>query len=133
MELAPFTGRTSGHGLVRRAGLMGRRQDGSDMQTENRSEYLGNVEKAVSGNLVEAGPDHLVIHDIGAAEDVTVRIDDRTRFVWHEERHDGQLTDTAQVRVGYYIAGGLHTASEVIVLDPGDGESIVDILPRRIH
>lgn len=101
------------------------------MLSEHRSEHLGNVEKAVSGNLVDVGPDHLTIHDIGAAEDVTVRIDDRTRFTWQGKGAEGQLTDNGQVRVGYYIAGGLHMASEVLVLDAGDGASIAGIFTRH--
>lgn len=101
------------------------------MLSEHRSEYLGNVEKAVSGNIVDVGPDHLTLHDIAAAEDLTVRIDDRTRFTWQDKGAEGQLTDNGQVRVGYYIAGGLHIASEVLVLDVGNGAFISGIFTRH--
>jgi hypothetical protein len=103
------------------------------MQTGQPGEHLGQVEKVVSGNIVDAGPDHLTVHDIAAGEDVTLRIDDRTRYDWQKASDQGRLTDTAQVRVGYYIAGGIHTASEVIVLEPGDGVSLADNLPRQVH
>lgn len=103
------------------------------MLTENRSEYLGNVEKVVSGNIVEAGPDHLIVRDIAIGEDITVRIDDRTRYSWVQARHQGRLTDTGQIRVGYFIAGGIHTASEVLVLEPGNGSSIAERIVPRVH
>jgi hypothetical protein len=103
------------------------------MLTESRSEHLGNVEMVVSGRIVDAGPDHLTIRDLTVGEDVTVRIDDRTNFSWFQARHEGRLTDTAQVRVGYFIAGGIHTASEVLVMEPGDGSPIAGPLAPHVH
>ncbi|NTX01131.1 hypothetical protein HUA74_03695 [Myxococcus sp. CA051A] len=102
------------------------------MQTENPTLDLDKVDEAVSGNIVDAGPDHLTVHDIGAGEDLTLRIDDRTTYGWTDSRYRGQLTDAAQVRVGFYIAGGVHTAAEIIVMDPGQGESIAaEVLPSQ--
>lgn len=106
---------------------------GSTMLTENRSEHLGNVEKVVSGNIVDAGPDHLTVRDIAVGEDVTVRVDDRTRYSWMQAQHEGQLTDTGQVRVGYFIAGGIHTASEVLVLAPGNGTPLTGRFAPHVH
>jgi len=106
---------------------------GSAMLTENRSEHLGNVEKVVSGHIVEAGPDHLTVRDVAIGEDVTVRIDDRTRFRWMQSQHQGRLTDTGQLRVGYFIAGGIHTASEVLVLEPGNGSLFTGRLAPHLH
>ncbi|MCP3099913.1 hypothetical protein LZ198_13640 [Myxococcus sp. K15C18031901] len=103
------------------------------MQTENPRMNLERVEEAISGAIVEAGPDHLTVHDIGAGEDITLRIDDRTTYVWNDARDEGRLTDTADVRVGYFIAGGVHVAAEVIILDPGQGRSIADAIPRRLQ
>ncbi|MCI0572820.1 MAG: hypothetical protein L0Y66_18875 [Myxococcaceae bacterium] len=103
------------------------------MRTENRSEGLGNVEKVVSGNIVDSGAEHLTLHDAAAGEDITVRIDPRTRFTWLQKQHEGRLTDTAQVRVGFYIAGGIHSARDVIVLDPGNGSPIADRLIPTVH
>ena len=103
------------------------------MLTENRSEHLGNVEMVVSGRIVDAGPDHLTLRDLTVGEDVTVRIDDRTNFSWFQTQHEGRLTDTGQVRVGYFIAGGIHTASEVLVMEPGDGSPIAGPLAPHVH
>lgn len=103
------------------------------MLTVNRSEHLGNVEMVVSGMIVDAGPDHLTIRDLTVGEDVTVRIDDRTMFSWFQTQHEGRLTDTGQVRVGYFIAGGIHTASEVLVMEPGDGSPIDGPLAPHVH
>ncbi|XXF80754.1 hypothetical protein P2318_13655 [Myxococcaceae bacterium GXIMD 01537] len=103
------------------------------MLSEHRSEYLGNVEKAVSGAIVDAGPDHLTVHDIGGSEDVTLRIDDRTRYAWVDARHQGRLTDTGLVKVGYYIAGGVHVAADVLVLEPGDGEPITGRIEAHVR
>jgi hypothetical protein len=103
------------------------------MLTENRSERLGNVEMVVSGRIVEAGTDHLTIRDLTVGEDVTVRLDDRTSFSWFQAQHEGRLTDTGQVRVGYFIAGGIHTASEVLVMEPGDGSPIAGPLAPHVH
>lgn len=106
------------------------------MQNVQQGEHLAAVEKVVSGNLVDSGPDHLTVHDIAAGNDILVRVDDRTRYLWVEPRNQGLLTDNAQVRVGYYIAGGAHIAAEVLVLDPGDGESLtgmLGILAPHIH
>ncbi|WP_146209811.1 hypothetical protein [Vitiosangium sp. GDMCC 1.1324] len=103
------------------------------MQTENQSERLSAVDKVVSGNIVEAGTDHITIRDIAAGVDITVRVDDRTRYVWMQPQHQGRLTDDGQVRVGYYFAGGVHTASEVLVLEPGNGVSIAEQLVPTVH
>lgn len=103
------------------------------MRTENRSEQLGNVEMVVSGNIVDVGPDHLTVRDISIGEDVTVRIDDRTRFSWLQSQHRGRLTDTGQIRVGYFVAGGIHTASEVIVLEPGSGSQLTGRMAPHVH
>ncbi|MBN1207266.1 MAG: hypothetical protein JXB05_20445 [Myxococcaceae bacterium] len=114
-------------------GVSGHRRDGNAMVMENWSENQPNVERVVTGRIVDAGPDHLTFHDPSAGEGVTVRIDDRTRYSWSDPAQEGRLTDTAHVRIGYFIAGGLHIARDVQVLDPGDGESIADYLPRSIH
>lgn len=94
---------------------------------------LDKVDEAVSGPIVDAGPDHLTVHDVGAGEDLTLRIDDRTRYLWTDSRELGRLTDAAQVRVGFYIAAGVHVAAEVIVMDPGQGTSITEILPEDLQ
>jgi hypothetical protein len=103
------------------------------MRTENQSEHLGNVEMVVSGYIVDAGPEHITVRDVAAGEDVSVRIDDRTHYSWQQAQHEGRLTDTGQVRVGYFIAGGIHTAREVLVLEPGDGSPITERLVPRVH
>ncbi|QSQ22337.1 hypothetical protein JY651_45670 [Pyxidicoccus parkwayensis] len=103
------------------------------MVMENWSENQANVERMVTGRIVDAGPDHLTVHDLSAGEDITVRIDDRARYSWTDVTEDGRLTDNAQIRIGYYIAGGLHIAAEVRVLDPGDGEPIDYVIPRTLH
>ncbi|MBU8898644.1 hypothetical protein DRW03_31995 [Corallococcus sp. H22C18031201] len=103
------------------------------METGRQEEHLNQVEEVVSGNLVDSGPDHLTVHDIAAGEDVTLRIDDRTQYEWLEARDTGRLTDNANLRVGYFIAGGVHVAAEVIVLEPGDGVSLADRIPRQVH
>lgn len=90
---------------------------------------LGRVDKAVTGPLVDAGGDHFTVRDIAAGENIRVHIDDRTEFVWQDARQQGRLTDSGQVRVGYYYAAGVHTAAEVHVLDPGDGVP----LSRTLH
>ncbi|WP_342375114.1 hypothetical protein NVS55_27920 [Myxococcus stipitatus] len=103
------------------------------MLTGSASIDLDKVDEAVSGSIVEAGPDHLTVHDLGAGEDLTLRIDDRTRYLWTDSRARGRLTDAAQVRVGFYIAAGVHVAAEVIVMDPGQGTSITSILPEDLQ
>ena len=103
------------------------------MVMENWSEYQANVERMVTGRIVDAGPDHLTFHDASSGEDVTVRMDDRARYSWSDPSQQGRLTDNAQVRVSYFIAGGLHIAREVRVLDAGDGASIADYLPSTVH
>lgn len=103
------------------------------MNNGQQREHLEAVEKVVSGNLVGSGPDHLTVHDIAAGNDVTLRVDDRTHYHWSEQRHNGRLTDNAQVRVGYYIAGGAHIAAEVLVLDPGDGAPLTGSLAPHVH
>lgn len=94
------------------------------MQTENPTLDVDKVDEVVDGTIVDAGPDHLTVHDTSAGEDLTLRIDDRTTYAWTDSSKQGQLTDEAQVRVGFNIAGGVHTVSRIIVMDPGDGESI---------
>ena len=103
------------------------------MQTDPSSEHLERVEEAATGPIVDYGPDHLTIRDIGRGEELTFRTDDKTRYVWHDPKSQGRLTDTAQIRVGYFRAGGIHKAYEVIVLDPGSGESIAEQLVPRVH
>ncbi|MFY2560252.1 hypothetical protein ACN469_21760 [Corallococcus terminator] len=102
------------------------------MQTENPTLDVDMVDEVVNGTIVDAGPDHLTVHDTGAGEDLTLRIDDRTTYAWTDARKAGQLTDEAQVRVGFNIAGGVHTAARIIVMDPGAGESIAaETLPSQ--
>jgi hypothetical protein len=84
----------------------------------------GRTEEIVTGRIVDVGADHLTIHDLSVGEDIFVRIDDVTQFRWADERLHGRLTDNAQVRVGFFIAGGLHKATDVLVLDPGDGSPL---------
>jgi len=103
------------------------------MRTEQRSEHLGNVEKVVSGPIVDSGPDHLTVRDIAATDEIRVRIDDRTLYSWLDKRQEGRLTADGQVRVGYYIAGGIHVAAEVLVLDPGEGPPLSGRFAPHIH
>ena len=87
---------------------------------------LNRVDKIVMGRIVDIGPDHLTLHDVSENEDITFRTDDTTHYAWSEGRSRGRLTDSAQVRVGYFIAGGLLKAAEVLVLDPGNGTSVAE-------
>lgn len=105
------------------------------MQTQHPSgqEHLNKVEKVISGRIVEAGADHLLIREEATRDEVTVRIDDLTHFDWQDEKQRGRLTDTGEVRVGYFIAGGVHKAMEVHVIEPGDGVPVADRLLSQVH
>ncbi len=87
-------------------------------------QHFANLEEAVTGMVVDSGPEHLTIHDPAVGENIEVRIDDRTRYEWMDNTFTGQFREGARVRVGFYIAGGLHHASEVLILEPGDGAPI---------
>jgi hypothetical protein len=94
---------------------------------------LANVDKVVSGPILDWGPDHLTVKDMASGDEISVRLDDTTRFRWTSRKLEGQLTDSAQIRVGYQLAGGVHVAREVIVLDPGKGASIAGLIGAILH
>lgn len=103
------------------------------METGRRSEHLGRAQKVVTGPIIDSGPDHVTVRDDIAREEFRLRLDDRTGISWLNAEHEGRLTDTATVRVGFFLAYGIHNAVELIVLDPGRGAPLDLTLRRHVH